>query len=219
MTADVVMVEDHALLADSVSLALQVEGLDVVRAPLTSVEAVVEAVQAAAPCLVMLDLDLGEIGDGIALIPPFVALGCDVLVVTGDRNRARLGQALSAGAIGYVTKDQPFDVLVGTAQRACAGERVIDDNDRQDLLAELRRVRAELDRRRAPFEALTPREQDVLDHIADGKSVETIAAEFYVSTATVRTQVRGILTKLDVTSQIAAVAKARRAGWLSKSHR
>jgi len=217
MGARVVMVEDHALLAETLSLALRIEGVEVVLAPLTDAAALEQAVAAAAPCLVMLDLDLGPVGDGIALIPTFTALGSAVLVVTGDRNRVRLAEALAAGAIGYVTKDQPFEVLVETARRASMGNRLLDDNERQEMLAELRRARAELDRRRAPFEALTPRERDVLDELAEGKSVEMIATEGYVSTATVRTQVRGILTKLDVGSQLAAVAKARRAGWLSKS--
>lgn len=217
MGARIVMVEDHALLAETLSLALRVEGVEVVVAPLTDADGIEQAVAAAAPCLVMLDLDLGPIGDGVALIPRFTALGCNVLVVTGDRNRVRLGEALAAGASGFVTKDQPFDVLVETARRASTGNRLLDDNERQELLAELRRARAELDRRRAPFESLTPRERDVLDDLAEGKSVESIATASYVSTATVRTQVRGILTKLDVGSQLAAVAKARRAGWLSKS--
>lgn len=217
MGARIVMVEDHALLAETLSLALRVEGVEVVVAPLTDADGIEQVVAAAAPCLVMLDLDLGPIGDGVALIPRFTALGCNVLVVTGDRNRVRLGEALAAGASGFVTKDQPFDVLVETARRASTGNRLLDDNERQELLAELRRARAELDRRRAPFESLTPRERDVLDDLAEGKSVESIATASYVSTATVRTQVRGILTKLDVGSQLAAVAKARRAGWLSKS--
>jgi DNA-binding NarL/FixJ family response regulator len=216
MSRRVVIVEDHALLADTVGLALGAEGLDVDVAPLTGMGDVVERVRGQAPCLTMLDLDLGSLGDGVDLVPDLVAAGADVLVVTGDHDPVRLASALAAGAVGYVTKDASFDVLVDTITRASAGEPVIDANARQELLAGLRRARAERDRTLAPFDSLTPRERDVLQAIADGKTAESIAAEWVVSVATVRTQVRGVLTKLDCTSQLAAVAKARRAGWLER---
>ena len=64
-----------------------------------------------------------------------------------------------------------------------------------------------------PFLTLTQREREVLTELTRGKSVDCIANEWVVSEATVRTQVRGVLTKLDVRSQLAAVAKARSAGW------
>lgn len=212
----VVIVEDHALLAETVSLALHAEGLDVTMAGVANRDAILETIAEVTPTLVLLDLDLGDLGDGIQLLPDIVDLGARVLVVTGVHDHVRLASALAAGAIGYVTKDQPFDTLIGTARRACDGEPVIDQNHRHELLATLRRTRADEQRARAPFESLTPRERDVLTAISDGKSVERIAEESFVSTATVRTQVRGILTKLDVGTQLAAVAKARRAGWLSR---
>jgi DNA-binding NarL/FixJ family response regulator len=86
--------------------------------------------------------------------------------------------------------------------------------ERLELLALLRRRRAEDTQLRAPFDRLTPREKQVLRAIAEGHNVETIAERWVVSRSTVRTQVRGILTKLEVSTQIAAVARARQAGWL-----
>ncbi len=60
---------------------------------------------------------------------------------------------------------------------------------------------------------LTPREQEVLRDLMDGRSAEAIARASYVSLATVRSQIRAVLQKLAVNSQLAAVAKARQAGW------
>lgn len=210
----IAIVEDHRLLAETVGLALHVEGHDVVVVDLDDEDKLLASVAADPTTLVLLDLDLGLLGDGTRLIPQFVNAGAHVLVVTGVRDRIRLAATLEAGAIGFVAKDTPFDDLLEIIKMAAAGESVVDPNDRFQLLAELRTDRKEARRRNAPFEALTHRERQVLIALSEGKSVEAIASEWVVSTATVRTQVRGILTKLDVNSQLAAVAKARAAGWL-----
>ena len=55
--------------------------------------------------------------------------------------------------------------------------------------------------------------EDALRSIAHGLSVQDIAADWVVSEATVRTHVQGVLAKLGVRSQLAAVAAARRSGW------
>jgi two-component system nitrate/nitrite response regulator NarL len=52
-----------------------------------------------------------------------------------------------------------------------------------------------------------------------GRTVQEIAAEAVVSVATVRTQVRAVLRKLDVPSQVAAIGRARAAGWIPPQER
>jgi two-component system nitrate/nitrite response regulator NarL len=216
----IAIVEDHSLLAESVGLALRGEGLDVVVADLSDEQGVLASLAADASLLVMLDLDLGEpIRDGATLIPALRAAGAHVLVVSGSREIVRVAAAVEAGAIGHVGKEQPFEVLLATVLRAVAGEPVLSSFERQELLAQLRRHRVEESRRLAPFRALTPKESQVLDELSNGKSVDRIAHDWVVSEATVRTQVRGVLTKLDVRSQLAAVAKARSAGWRARNSR
>lgn len=75
------------------------------------------------------------------------------------------------------------------------------------------RLRAEDELHLAPFRRLSPSEQGVLAAMVDGKAAEVIAAERFVSLTTVRAQIRAVLRKLDVHSQLGAVAMARRAGW------
>jgi DNA-binding NarL/FixJ family response regulator len=207
-----VLVEDHQLLAETVGLALQAEGYEVVVADLGNDETLLASVAADSATLVLLDLDLGALGDATRFIQPLVAAGAAVLVVTGASDRVRLAATLESGAMGYLSKDAPFDELLDVVMRAAAGETVIDPNHRYQLLAELRAHRSEERQKMAPFETLTTRERQVLAELGDGKSVDAIADGWVVSTATVRTQVRGILTKLDVNSQLAAVAKAHAAG-------
>ncbi len=67
--------------------------------------------------------------------------------------------------------------------------------------------------RRARFDRLTPREQAVLRSLIEGMPASVIALESSVSVSTVRTQIRAILQKLNVNSQLQAVSLARQAGW------
>jgi DNA-binding NarL/FixJ family response regulator len=66
---------------------------------------------------------------------------------------------------------------------------------------------------RQRLERLTPREAQVLRELMAGHQVGEIARTWFVSETTVRTQVKAILTKLEVRSQLAAVGLAHRAGW------
>jgi DNA-binding NarL/FixJ family response regulator len=63
------------------------------------------------------------------------------------------------------------------------------------------------------FHELTTREREVLGALMQGKSADTIAEESVVSVATIRTQIRSILAKLGVNSQLAAVARAQEVRW------
>lgn len=210
----VLIVEDHHLLAQSLGLALENEGHDVRVSGLASMADVLREAEEFGPHVVLLDLDLGrEVGDGIGLIQPLTDLAARVIVVTAATERHRLGLCLEQGAVGALPKRVPFDLLLDSVRAAACGERMTSDADRQELLADLRRWRAQQSELSAPFERLTPRERQVLSCLMEGTSAEAISAEWVVSETTVRTQIRGVLTKLGVSSQLAAVALARRAGW------
>ena len=210
----VFIVEDHELLAQSVGLALEGEGCHVRLSELRGMEEVLAEADEHAPDVALLDLDLGgELGDGAGLIAPLRNRGAHVVVVTGTRSPARHGLCLEQGAIAVLAKSTPFADLVQVVHEAAEGRSPLRDDERQDLLAALRRWRREEKDRLAPFERLTPRERQALACLLEGLSAERIARTWVVSEATVRSQIRGVLTKLEVGSQLAAVAAARRAGW------
>ena len=64
------------------------------------------------------------------------------------------------------------------------------------------------------YERLTTREREVLQGLVNGQNAEEIATASFVSLTTVRTQIRAIFTKLEVGSQLAAVALAVRSNWM-----
>lgn len=207
------IVEDHELLASTLAVALRQRGLEVVTVG-PSAEAAVESGRRVAPALVLLDLDLGSSrGSGLDLIRPLMEAGNRVVMMTGVTDPSRLAECVEAGAIGVLNKTLGFGQLVESIEHAMDGEVLVGRNERQEMLAHLRSDRQAERERLAPFKALAPREQAVLARIMAGDTAETIAAASYVSLATVRTQIRAILLKLGVNSQLAAVVMARDARW------
>jgi DNA-binding NarL/FixJ family response regulator len=210
----VLIVEDHELLAESLALALRREGFEVTIATGPTAEAVLETGRRLKPAVTLLDLNLGaELGTGLALIAPLTAEGARVVMCTGTTDRLELARCVEAGAIGLASKRDAFDGLLEMVRRALHGEQLLAAGEREELLAELHRHRVSERDRLAPFSSLTRREEAVLELLIEGHSAETIAAKSFVSLATVRSQIRSILQKLNVNTQLAAVALARRHGW------
>lgn len=214
MNVSILIVEDHDLLAQSLELALRGDGFEAELADDLTADGILEIADRMRPSVVLLDLDLGSaVGSSLPLIPALHALGACVVMVTGTENRARLGECIEAGAIGIVPKSAGFDDLLGAIRDACEMRTLLSKPERDELLDEMRRQHAADRERDERFARLTGREQEVLAALCDGKTADMIASEAFVSVATVRTQIRALLQKLGVKSQIAAVAIARRAGW------
>jgi DNA-binding NarL/FixJ family response regulator len=206
------IVDDHELLAQALAAALAAEGLDVQRATSLEPEAVIHQAEDVRPDVVLLDLHL--IGaSALPMVRPLHDLGSTVVMVTGETDRARLAECVEAGAVGVVAKSAPFDELVAAISEAAELGSLLTKHQREELLGELRRQRAEERTRLEAFQRLTPKEQWVLGRLIEGDSAEMIAADAVVSLATVRSQIKSILTKLGVHSQLSAVALARSAGW------
>ena len=214
----VAIVEDHILFAETLAHALRGRDIEVLVATGESAAALVREVRRFQPGLALVDLGLGTtIGSGADLIAPLVDAGARVLIVTGITDRVRLAECLEQGASGFVNKTVPFDELLEAVLRTLDGERTLALPEREHLLAELRRDRdAEADKE-AVLERLTQREAAVLTELMDGRAAETIAQRSFVAVSTVRTQIRAILRKLEVNSQVAAVSFAYRPSWARES--
>ena len=217
--ASVLVVDDHALFSEAVSLALTVDGRAVHRLSLETSGRTPARLLAAAlqigPDIVLLDLDLGRYGDGQDLVRPLTRAGVDVVVVTGHADEADWGGCLRHGARAVFSKHRPLAELIGLVRRLEAGEQVLDPGEYRRLttLWQERLVEDEEHRRR--LARLTPREREVLSELMAGRTIREIAGQDVVSEATVRTQVRTILHKLGVSTQIAAVGMAHRVSWRS----
>ena len=216
----VIMIEDHELLAQSLQLTLKAEDVDVVRVWSEDREDLTQQAIANAPGLLLLDFDLGDdVGVAFGLIEPMSAAGLDVVMLTGERNPLVLARCLEEGAVGVINKSVSFDELLEQIHAALRGEELMPRHEREELLSQLRLHRAERDQQLRAFRDLTAREAEVLGELMQGKAADTIADESVVSVATIRTQIRSILAKLGVNSQLAAVARAQQARWQPPSRR
>jgi DNA-binding NarL/FixJ family response regulator len=209
----VVLVDDHELLAQSAAYALRGHGIDAHVVEVTTLAAIEAEVIRLAPRVALLDLHLGALGLSIPLIAGIRAAGIDVVVVTGETDRAAWGACIEAGATALLEKRLSFDELVERVRRIVSGDAAMPSSDRIDLVARLHEKRREERTRLEPFTRLTMREAEVLQRLTRGLSADEIATETYVSLATVRSHIRAILQKLGVNSQLAAVATATSAGW------
>ncbi len=212
----IVIVEDHILFAESLELALTVEGYDVRRITLPERgggQSTRQSIIRAKPRVVLLDLDLGVAGDGIRWIKPLASAGINVVVVTSSIQRSRWGEAIWHGARTVLSKNRPLNDILAVVRRLNQGLPVSDAQEREELLATWRAESETQRELRGRLEQLTARESEVLGHLMRGRTVSDIAALSVVSQATVRTQVKAILAKLQVSSQLAAVGMAHRVGW------
>jgi DNA-binding NarL/FixJ family response regulator len=214
----IVIVEDHVLFAESLELALTVEGYDVRRVDIPDREqsaegALFSSVTRLRPRVALLDLDLGRFGNGEKLIAPLAAAGINVVVVTASVDRARWGEAVRCGARKVLAKSRPLNDILATVRRINQGLQVMTREEREELLEAWVTERSHLVGMQGRLDQLTVREREVLAHLMRGRTVREIATVGVVSEATVRTQVKAILAKLDVSSQIAAVGLAHQVGW------
>ena len=214
MTHRVLIVDDHPLIAIGLQLELAARGWDVETTSGPTAAAVIDHARAFQPECVVLDIHLGSaVGSGVDLIAPLRQTGACVVMLTGETERAVLAACLEAGALGWISKSAFLVEVVASIEDALAGQSLIGRASREAMLDELRTERNRVRSALSPFEALTRREQRVLGALMDGMSAEEIAEADFVALTTIRSQIRAVLHKLGVRSQLAAVAKANRAGW------
>lgn len=211
VSPSVLIVDDHELFSAAVEMTLRGRGINAVRAPSLAPPDVLAQAAELRPSLVLLDLDLGNDAagrplDGVTLARDLNRDGWQVLLVTGSTERQRIAEALAAGAAAWLSKSVPFEDLIYAILDGFAGRPMMDPKERQSLLAEHRALQAQRRSTSQMFNQLTKRERQVLDALVEGKRAKVIAAESYVSIATVRSQIRSILAKLNVKSQLEAVA-------------
>src|SRR5215207_7664821 len=214
MPKRVLIVEDHALVALSLSLALSVRGWIVETTDGPSATDIIDHAQRFGPGSVLLDIRLGDaVGSGVDLIGPLRATGAEIVMLTAETDQDVLASCLEAGATGWIGKHASLDEVETALGDVREGRPLVGCTVRQAMLEQLRSHRATRRTALSPFEQLTQREREVLALLIDGLAAEEIAETRYVALTTVRSQIRSVLRKLGVRSQLAAVAHASRAGW------
>lgn len=170
-----------------------------------SAEAALEATPAPPPDVVLLDVGLpGQ--SGIEAVGPIRARwpGADVVMLTVLDDEGHVFDALCAGATGYLLKATPPADLLAAIREVHAGGAPMSASVARRVVGRLHRP-AE----RAPVdEALSEREQEVLDRLVEGKTYGQIAEELFVSRNTVAFHVKRIYARLHAASRAELIARA-----------
>ncbi|MDH3680468.1 MAG: response regulator [Acidimicrobiia bacterium] len=210
-----VVIDDHPLLAAGLRIELERAGIETELAPLSGGEATSEIVAwivERSPDVVVADLGLPLEGGGLALVEAVAEQGVRVAVLTGETGVELWADCLSRGAKVVLSKVEPLPDIIDTVLRVCVGEAV-RPQQRAQLLIEGQRLSGERWARLAPFAALSTRERQVLAGLIAGYGPAQLADRDYVSVQTVRSQIKSVLRKLGVRSQLEAVGRAHAAGW------
>ena len=217
-TVRVLVVDDQRVVREGLQMLLGLlDGVEVVGSAADGEEALARAAETD-PDVVLMDLNMPRL-DGIeatkrlAVEQPHLP----VVVLTTYSDDQRVLAALRAGARGYLTKDAGAEEIHAAVTSAARGKAHLSPEVQLRLLDALKAgtpvaVPSDLPPAEAAPDGLTPREVDVLRHIAAGRSNTEIAAELYVSTATVKTHINHIFAKTGLRDRAQLVGYAYRAG-------
>ncbi|XRQ15016.1 response regulator [Actinomadura welshii] len=194
------IVDDHPVVRDGLrGMFDAADGFEVLAEAADGRQAVALA-ERLRPDVVLMDLRMPG-GGGVEAITELGRRGlpCRVLVLTTYDTDTDTIPAIEAGATGYLLKDAPRDDLFDAVRAAAQGRAVLSPAIASRLVSRVRAPRSG---------TLTTRELEVLRLVARGTGNREIAAELFISEATVKTHLTHIYAKLDVNDRAAAVATA-----------
>ncbi|MTV26012.1 response regulator transcription factor [Nitriliruptoraceae bacterium ZYF776] len=137
--------------------------------------------------------------------------GTKILVLTISDEEDDLYEAIKAGANGYLLKEISIDEIGNAVRSVNGGQSLISPSMASKLLDEFAAmIKKEEEKEQVPAPRLTPREMEVLQHVAQGMNNREIAKALFISENTVKNHVRNILEKLHLHSRMEAVVYAVR---------
>lgn len=193
----IVVADDHPIVREGIVANLKPQrDMKVVAEGNDGVEALA-LIKKHLPDVVLLDLRMPRM-DGLEVVAEVNALHLPtkVIVMTTFENQEDIQRSIKTGARAYLLKDCSRDILVEAIRRVYLGEVFLLPQIAQKLV----------DRMQEP--QLSPRELEVMQAIAAGKSNKEIGVQLFISEGTVKTHVASLLGKLGVTGRTSAVREA-----------
>ncbi len=195
MSADtnikVMIVDDHPMVAEGIESILESYDDITVVGTLTNGREAVDQLPALEPDVVLMDLNMPEIG-GLTATEMLLEMDPDlrVLILSMHDSPEYISTALSHGAMGYVLKDVPTEEIKTAIDAVMSGKKYLCTGAKGSLEPSEDGAR----------EPLTSREQTVLLQLAQGKSNKEVANELNISVRTVETHRKNIKRKLGISS-------------------
>lgn len=195
----VVLAEDQNMLLGALGSLLDMEDDIEVAGKAANGEEALKLVEELNPDICLMDIEM-PVMTGLEAAEHLMDHDCKVIILTTFLRPGYFERAKKANVRGYLLKDSPSETLAQSIRQIMKGKRIYSP--------ELIEVAFELDN------PLTKREQEIVQHLADGEPTKTIAEKLNLSNGTVRNYVSIVLDKLDAKNRIEAISKAIDKGWL-----
>ena len=206
----ILLVDDHILFRKGIAhLLVSQPDFDLVGEAGNGREAIQKA-EALSPDVVLMDLAMPDV-DGLEATRQILARssGTRIVILTFSEEDENLFEAVKSGARGYLLKKIAPEDLFANIRTAARGEASISGGMARKLLDEFSsQAKKPVPRSEGP--ALTPREREVLQLLAKGKSNKEISALLFIAENTVKNHMRSILEKLHLENRVQAAAYALR---------
>jgi DNA-binding NarL/FixJ family response regulator len=174
-------------------------------------QAAVSAVRQLHPDVVLMDVRMPVL-DGLAAAEQLLSgpakVSSKILMLTTFDIDDYVYQALRIGASGFMLKDAPAEELVRAVRVVAAGDALLAPSVTRRLIAEVTSRHRPRHTPSRELGGLTPREREVLEQVAEGKSNAEIATHLFVAEQTIKTHVSNVLSKLQLRDRAQAVVFA-----------
>ncbi len=207
--ARVVVVDDHALVRDSLVRALRGDGHAVVGECSNPAEAL-QTVAAVRPDVVLVDVNLGTDSDGVELAAELREAHPEVsvTVVSMHDDERTVRRAMEAGVAGFVSKDEPLEELLRAVRTVAGGGSYLSSRLASSVMAMMGRG--------TPADHLTDREAQILELLARGERTADIADILFLAEKTVKNHLTSVYAKLGVSTAAQAVSEAFQRGLVQR---
>jgi len=201
----VMLVDDHTMLRQGLRRSLETEGIPVI-AEASNGEEAIKLALATKPDVVLMDVSMPQI-DGIEATRRLVQADARqrVVILTMHIDREVIERAMKAGAVGYMTKDSTVKEVVMAVKLAANGDRILSPRLAEVMLQEAKRPDEHVS-------LLSRREEELLQHIADGLATSEVAETMFISQKTVKNHLASIYDKLQARDRTQAVLMAVKMG-------
>jgi DNA-binding NarL/FixJ family response regulator len=209
----ILIADDQALVRVGLRKVLETEPELVVVGEAVNGEDAAAAARRLRPEIVLMDIRMPVL-DGIEATRRIVRAHPDtrVLILTTFGLDTYVYDALRAGASGFMLKDAPPEEIVAAVRIVASGEALLAPAVTRAVIEEFVRQRPAVQPAPASVEELTPREREVLDLLARGRSNAEICEQLVISEATTKTHVARILQKLGLRDRVQTVIYAYESG-------
>ena len=204
----VLLIDDHALFRIGLRELLERRGIEVVDA-IGDCDIGIEQVEKLLPDIVLLDMRMPQMS-GIEVLRKLRdrQLKMAISMLTTSREEKDVIESLQYGAQGYLLKDMEPDELITALNDILNGKTVVASELTSVLARAVQGEAREAEHLEDRFADLTPRESEILCHLAAGQSNKVIANHLGITDGTVKLHVKAILRKLNVQSRVEAAVIA-----------